>query len=211
MPRDNDRDWELVEKARAGDHEAFRGLVEKYQRRVLAVVGGMLHDPEAALDVAQEAFTKVYRSLPEFKGDARFYTWVYRIAVNLAIDHQRREARRPCERSRPSNVALRPRGDSVGRVREEEGGGQHSLLDSIRDEHPESDPFAAASDSELREAVREAIGDLTPDHKAVILLREVEGLSYEEISQVMECSRGTVMSRLHYARKALQAKLAGFV
>jgi RNA polymerase sigma-70 factor (ECF subfamily) len=186
-------DWELVGLAGEGDRDAFRELVERYQRRVLAVVMGMLHDREAALDVTQETFIKAYRSIGRFKGDASFYTWIYRIAVNLAIDYQRREWRRPI----------------VENQRGAEAPGE-DLLDRLRDESPGADPFQAAKDSELRERVRQAIDELTPDHKAVILLRELDGLSYEEISRVMQCSKGTVMSRLHYARKKLQKRLREF-
>jgi RNA polymerase sigma-70 factor, ECF subfamily len=188
-------DWELVRLSGEGDSEAFRELVERYQRRVLAVVTGMLHDREAALDVTQETFIKAYRSIGRFKGDASFYTWIYRIAVNLAIDYQRREWRRP----------------ATGNNRGPSGSGHEDLLDRISDETPAADPFHATVDSELRDRVREAIDELTPDHKAVILLRELEGLSYEEISRVMQCSKGTVMSRLHYARKKLQRRLKEFV
>ena len=191
------QDWDLVERASNGDQEAFRALVEKYQRRILGVVTGMLHDREAALEVTQETFIKAYRSLGGFKGDASFYTWIYRIAVNLAIDYQRREWRRPMA-------------DSVRASQNDDGSPGESLLDRLRDDHPGADPFQATKDSELRERVRQAVDELTPDHRAVILLREVEGLSYEEISQVMQCSKGTVMSRLHYARKKLQAQLKEF-
>lgn len=187
-------DWDLVRLAGDGDREAFRELVERYQRRVLAVVTGMLHDREAALDVTQETFIKAYRSIGRFKGDASFYTWIYRIAVNLAIDYQRREWRRPIV------DGSRGPGESMN----------DELVDRLGDEAPGADPFQAAKDSELRERVREAIDELTPDHKAVILLRELEGLSYEEISRVMQCSKGTVMSRLHYARKKLQKRLKEF-
>ena len=187
-------DWELVRLAGEGDRDAFRDLVERYQRRVLAVVMGMLHDREAALDVTQETFIKAYRSIGRFKGDASFYTWIYRIAVNLAIDYQRREWRRPIV------DGTRNHGDSSN----------DELLDRIGDSAPAHDPFQAAKDSQLRERVRAAIDELTPDHKAVILLRELEGLSYEEISRVMQCSKGTVMSRLHYARKKLQKRLKEF-
>jgi RNA polymerase sigma-70 factor (ECF subfamily) len=186
----------LVRLAGGGDKEAFRELVERYQRRVLAVVMGMLHDREAALEVTQETFIKAFRSIGRFKGDASFYTWVYRIAVNLAIDHQRREWRRPLADS------TRTSGND---------GQTEDLLDRIGDEDPRGDPFEATKDSELRARVLAAIDELTPDHKAVILLRELEGLSYEEISRVMQCSKGTVMSRLHYARKKLQARLKEFV
>ncbi|MEW6268558.1 MAG: sigma-70 family RNA polymerase sigma factor [Thermodesulfobacteriota bacterium] len=190
-------EWDLVRLAGSGDKEAFRELVERYQRRVLAVVMGMLHDREAALEVTQETFIKAFRSIGRFKGDASFYTWIYRIAVNLAIDHQRREWRRPlAESTRNNNNSESPPED---------------ILERIRDQDPRGDPFEATKDAELRERVRKAIDELTPDHKAVILLRELEGLSYEEISRVMQCSKGTVMSRLHYARKKLQARLKEFV
>jgi len=188
-------EWDLVRLAGSGDKEAFRELVERYQRRVLAVVMGMLHDREAALEVTQETFIKAFRSIGRFKGDASFYTWIYRIAVNLAIDHQRREWRRPVAESTRNSGS---------------DGATEDLLDRIGDENPRGDPFEATKDAELRARVREAIDELTPDHKAVILLRELEGLSYEEISRVMQCSKGTVMSRLHYARKKLQARLKEF-
>ena len=188
-------DADLVRQAGEGDRDAFRELFERYQRRVLSVVMGMLHDREAALDVTQETFIKAYRSIDRFKGEASFYTWIYRIAVNLAIDWQRREWRRPMAAPTRS-----PSGD----------GPEEDAIDRIGDETPGNDPFLATRDRQLRERVREAIEELTPDHKAVILLREVEGLSYDEISRAMPCSIGTEMSRLHYARKKLQKRLKEF-
>ena len=191
-------DWELVRRTQEGDRDAFRELVERYQRRILGLVTGMLHDREAAQEVAQETFIKAFRSIDGFKGDSSFYTWLYRIAVNLSIDHQRREWKKPIV-------------DIAARVRDEDtnspGGPAVDAMDRLPDAGARFDPLAAAQNSELRESVRRAIDELTPDHKAVILLREVEGLSYEEISRVMECSKGTVMSRLHYARRKLQARL----
>ena len=179
-------DWELVQRTRAGDRDAFRELVERYQRKIAALALGMLHNREDALDIVQETFTKAYQSLDRFKGDAAFYTWVYRIAYNLCVDQQRRAAKEPLltldEDARPGRPL--PGGDP----------------------HPDQ-PFASARDAEIARRVREAIRDLTPDHRAVILLRELEGLSYEEISQVLECPKGTVMSRLHYARRQLQRRL----
>ncbi len=192
------QDWELVRRTVEGDQDAFRVLVERYQDRVVSVVTGMLHDRESALDVTQETFIKAYRSIEGFKGDASFYTWIYRIAVNLAIDHQRREKRRPTSESMRAGA----RSDAAA---------AESLLDRLADDRPAGDPFRATRDTELRECVQRAVADLTADHRAVILLREVEGLSYEEISQVMQCSKGTVMSRLHYARKKLQADLKEFL
>ena len=182
-------DWELVQRARGGDREAFRQLVERYQRKVAALALGMLRNQEDALDVVQETFTKAYQSLDRFKGDSAFYTWVYRIAHNLCVDHQRRSAKQP-------HLSLDADDSSAPPL-------------ALPDAPPPDQPFARARDAEIARRVREAIAGLTPDHRAVILLRELEGLSYEEISQVLECPKGTVMSRLHYARRHLQTRLRG--
>ena len=180
-------DRELVRASRSGEREAFRELVERYQRKILAVASGMLHNRDDALELTQETFVKAYENLNKFKGESSFYTWLYRIVVNLAIDFRRRERRHPTV-----SLADRVTGEDV-----EEGLTDQRL----------SDPYQRASVQEIGARVQEAINELTPDHKAVILLREVEGLSYDDISRVMQCSKGTVMSRLHYARKKLQAKL----
>jgi RNA polymerase sigma-70 factor (ECF subfamily) len=181
-------DGELVDRARRGDREAFRVLVERYQRKVAAMALGMLRNREDALDIVQDTFTKAYQSLDKFKGDSSFYTWVYRIGVNLCIDHQRRESR---------YVPLG--GDS------DEGG--EDLLPTSSADLERDQPFDDARSTEVGERLVQAISELTPEHRAVILLREVDGLSYEEISQVLDCPKGTVMSRLHYARRLLQARL----
>ncbi len=181
-------DAELVERGRAGDRSALQELAERYQRRILGVVVGMVRNPEDAREVVQETFVRAFRNLDAFKGDSSFYTWLYRIAVNLAIDLQRKENKRTnveYDETQPAEDAPMAFG---GKVRGE-------------------DPFDAVKNRELGAKIFEAIENLTPDHRAVILLREIEGLSYEEISQVLGCSLGTVMSRLHYARKKLQAKL----
>jgi len=182
-------DWELVQRARGGDRDAFRQLVERYQRKVAALALGMLRNQEDALDVVQDTFTKAYQSLDRFKGDSSFYTWVYRIAANLCIDHQRRE-------SRATHLPY-DHDDRSGGI------GEGTLLDGT----PHDQPFDRTRDAELGRRLRSAIAELTPEHRAVILLREVDGLSYEEISQVLQCPKGTVMSRLHYARRQLQARL----
>jgi RNA polymerase sigma-70 factor (ECF subfamily) len=185
-------DWELVQRSRTGDRDAFRELVERYRRRIAALAIGMLRNRDDALDIVQETFTKAYQNLDRFKGDAAFYTWVYRIAYNLCVDHQRREAKQP-------QVPLEV----------DERGGQ---LQPPPEDGPRRDqPFERARDAEIAARVREAINDLTPDHRAVILLRELEGLSYAEISQVLDCPKGTVMSRLHYARRQLQGRLKGLL
>jgi RNA polymerase sigma-70 factor (ECF subfamily) len=185
-------DWDLVQQARGGDRDAFRVLVERYQGKVAALAVGMLRSREDALDVVQETFTRAYQNLDRFKGDSGFYTWLYRIAFNLCIDAQRRDSKLP-------QVSLTPgdRGeDSVP-----------ATADALR----RDEPFESARNVEIARRVQAAISELTHDHRAVILLREVEGLSYEEISQVLRCPKGTVMSRLHYARQQLQARLRGLL
>jgi RNA polymerase sigma-70 factor (ECF subfamily) len=184
-------DRELVRQSRRGDKEAFRELVERYQRKVIAVALGMLQNRDDAMEIAQETFVKAYENLGNFKGESSFYTWLYRIVVNLAIDFQRRERRRP----------------TVGLEDQTAGGGSGEGYEISLKEDRLKDPFEQTHAREIGNRVAAAVDELTPDHKAVILLREVEGLSYEEISRVMQCSKGTVMSRLHYARKKLQKKL----
>jgi RNA polymerase sigma-70 factor (ECF subfamily) len=181
-------DRELVRESRRGDKEAFRELVERHQRKILAVAIGMVRNREDALELAQETFVKAYENLSKFKGESSFYTWLYRIVVNLAIDYRRRDRRH-------GTVALADR----------PGGGED--VEATLPDQKMSDPYQQARAHQIGERLAEAISELTPDHKAVILLREVEGLSYEDISRVMQCSKGTVMSRLHYARKKLQDKL----
>lgn len=179
-------DAELVQRTRQGDRDAFRVLVERHQRKIYGLLLGMLHDRDAAWETAQETFINAMRSLDRFKGEASFSTWLYRIAVNLAIDYQRREWRHPTTPLEDETL-------------------QHE--ESVQDALLRDDPYRKAKDREIGARVRAAIDELTPEHRAAILLREVEGLSYEEISRVMQCAKGTVMSRLHYARKKLQAAL----
>jgi RNA polymerase sigma-70 factor (ECF subfamily) len=181
-------DWELVRQCKHGDREAFRELVERYQRKAVAIAFGIVQDREDAMEIAQEAFAKVFTGIQKFKEESSFYTWLYRITVNLAIDRQRQKNRQPLFE------------------REEQGEGESAGIESIPDAK-EADPYEQVKEKELGERIRAALAELTPAHKAVILLREVEGLSYEEISEVLQCSRGTVMSRLHYARKKLQSRL----
>lgn len=184
-------DWELVRRCKASDRTAFHELVERYQRKAVAIALGMLHDREDALDVAQEAFAKVFTNIQQFKEESSFYTWLYRIVVNLAIDRQRQKSRQPLFERDSDN-------------------GEESRIALIPAE-TNTDPYEQIKEKEMSEHIRAAIAQLTPAHKAVILLREVEGLSYEEISDMLQCSRGTVMSRLHYARKRLQALLGRYL
>lgn len=181
-------DEELIARTRRGDRAAFQGLVEKYQRRIYAVTYGLLGNREDALDAVQDAFIKAYNSLDKFKGKSGFYTWLYRIASNAAIDLGRKTSRR-------DEVEFRE--------------------DIEADEEKGSYPAGPASENpadelmrkELGELIEEAIGELPPEQRTAIVLREIEGLSYREIAKVMKCSQGTVMSRLHYGRKRLQELL----
>lgn len=180
-------DGELVRKCQAGDVSAFQELTSRYHQKVFAVIMGLLRNRDDALEVAQETFFRAYRKIGSFQGGSSFYTWIYRIAVNLAIDAQRRQKRNPLE--------FRESMDHVLESQEELA----------------RDPFADVHDKELREQLIRAINDLTPEHKAVIVLRTIEGLSYKDIGKIIGCSEGTVMSRLHYARKKLQGKLSAFL
>jgi RNA polymerase sigma-70 factor, ECF subfamily len=180
-------DWELVQKCQAGEMSAFQELVSRYHQKVYMVILGLLRNREDALEVAQETFFRAYRKIKSFQGGSSFYTWIYRIAVNLSIDAQRRQKRNPLD-FRESMDGLLETQNELAR-----------------------DPFSDVHDRELRETLLKAINDLTPEHKAVIVLRTIEGLSYKDIGEILGCSEGTVMSRLHYARKKLHDKLSAFL
>jgi RNA polymerase sigma-70 factor (ECF subfamily) len=180
----------LVEKARAGDKVSYRELVEKYQGRLYAIVFEIVKSNEDAQDITQESFVKAYLSLKDFKGQSSFYTWLYRIAFNMAIDFKRRQARR---------------------------GGDPMAFDEERFASNDAfqTPFGAPSEGpqdlylkkERLRLLNQGLQEISEEHRAVIMLREVEGLSYDEIADVTGITKGTVMSRLHYARKKLQKYL----
>lgn len=188
-----DIDRSLVERTIAGDKNAFRTLVERYQSRAHAIALGVVGNYEDAEDIAQEAFVKAYRNLASFRGQSSFYTWLYRIIFNLSIDLSRKAYRRS-ELSMEDTATL----DSVAHSANKDSGTYLSRV---------AGPEEHIRKVEIRSQFRKALSELSPEHRAVIMLREIEGLSYAEISQVIGCSKGTVMSRLHHARKRLQHAL----
>jgi len=182
----------LVEAARRGDAEAFKQLVLKHQRKAYAVALGMVHDADEARDICQEAFLKAHKNLAGFEGDAQFFTWLYRIVANLCIDHLRK--RRGEKMEFDETIATPDAADDTG----------------IAPRRLGFDPARALADKELRAHIQAALGKLSASHRAVLVMREVEGLSYKEMADMMNCSIGTIMSRLFHARKKMQEMLLEF-
>jgi RNA polymerase sigma-70 factor (ECF subfamily) len=182
----------LVRAAQKGDEHAFRELVEKYQRRIYQLALGMTKDPDDAMDIAQETFVRVHKYLPSFKGDSSFFTWTYRIATNLCLDAQRKKGR-------------------TERVDVEEG--DEAEIEAAMDppSHALAGPQRQALNEELKGKLDEALAGLSENHRAILLLREVEGLSYEELAKVLDIRKGTVMSRLFHARLKMQNKLREYL
>jgi RNA polymerase sigma-70 factor (ECF subfamily) len=188
--QDREADLELLKAVKAGDATAYRGLVEKYQGRVYGMTYGMVRNREDARDITQDAFVKAYNNLDSFRLEASFYTWLYRIAMNLAIDFIRK-------RTRQGTTSY----DDAVAARDEDGG--------LAEVHHDDDPRKLLERKRLYAKIMDAVEELPPDQRQAILLRELEGLSYKEISEIMDIPEGTVMSRLFYARKKLQKSLAG--
>jgi RNA polymerase sigma-70 factor (ECF subfamily) len=186
-------DAAVAAKAAKGDHEAFRLLVERYQDRAYRLALRVMRDEESARDVVQEAYLKAYRSLDRFEGRSSFYTWFYRIVMNLCLDAKRRQpATRAVEWD--EQVAMQTPA-STG-------------LDAVDADYQRSTgPSGELERAELREALRKAIEQLPDDARQTLLLREVDGLSYAEIAEALEIPKGTVMSRLHHARRRLRGLL----
>jgi RNA polymerase sigma-70 factor, ECF subfamily len=187
-------DLALVSRARSGDPEAFRALVVRYQRKVYAVALGIVKDRDLAWDVAQEAFVRVHAHLGDFKGDSSFSTWVLRIGSHLAIDAVRKE-----RTSSKDDLDDVPEGELLG-------GGEGILATALG-----NDPQQNALRRELAGKMTEALAQLPEKHRTILVLREVEGLSYEELAERLDIHKGTVMSRLFHARKKMQALLRGYV
>ena len=180
---ERDIDAELVARVQRGDKKAFDLLVLKYQRKILRLLGRMIRDPSEIEDVAQEAFIKAYRALPQFRGESAFYTWLYRIAVNTARNWLASAARRP---SAPNAI-------------ETEDGETFNETDNLTDI---STPESMLASREIAETVNAVIEDLPEELRTAIVLREIEGMSYEDIAQSMDCPIGTVRSRIFRARQA---------
>jgi RNA polymerase sigma-70 factor (ECF subfamily) len=185
----NDR--ELVRRVKKGDKSAFDLLVLKYQHKIVKLVMRYVKDPSEALDVAQEAFLKAYRAIGAFRGDSAFYTWLYRIAINTAKNHLVAARRRPVD----FELDL-------------QDPDQYELSNRLKDVDT---PEGLLLSNEIREAVEDAIRGLPEDLRTAILLRELEGMSYEEIAEAMTCPVGTVRSRIFRAREAIDKRLQPLV
>lgn len=184
---ESEQDRKLIVRAQAGDASAFRLLVERHQRRVFAIALGLVRDEQDAREIAQEAFLRVHKGLNQFHGGSSFFTWLYRIVTNLSIDLMRKPSRREAE----LHFAL------------EVEDADSSLLPPA-----ENDPYDAVRRTQLSARIQLALEQLPPYHRGVILMREVEGMSYEEMAEAMQVSKGTIMSRLFHARKKLQRALS---
>jgi len=186
----------LVQSCRDGNEEAFCCLVQRYQKKLFSAAYGMLHNTEDALDIVQEAFLKAHRYLGNFQGNSSFYTWMYRIVINLCIDFIRREGK---HQTLDYNDTFQHNLDNASE--------DHGSISAL----PPEDPVRALNNKELGEQIWTAIRCLSENHRAVILLREIEGMSYEDIAQTLQCSKGTVMSRLHHARAHMRRLLEGYL
>jgi RNA polymerase sigma-70 factor (ECF subfamily) len=186
-----DADAPLIERVKQGDVKAFEMLVVKYQRRIERLIGRMVRDVDLVPDIAQETFIRAYRAIPQFRGDSAFYTWLYRIAVNTAKKALVDLKRDPIVTE--SARAARDDDDETSRV-------ENELTDG-------ETPEAVLASKEIAAAVNASIEALSEDLRQAITLREIEGLSYEEIAEVMDCPIGTVRSRIFRAREAIALRL----
>lgn len=194
-PEERERDRALVRAVQGGDSVAFRELYDRYHRRAYAVAFGVLRNRQDAMDAVQEAFVKVHKHIQGFQGTSSFYTWLYRIVMNLSIDQVRRRKGTSLDYD-----------DGIGRS-DDEVAGDGALLPTVSDANPRKTVLRR----ELVDAMQKALETLPEHHRAVILLRELEGLSYEEMARVLEVPKGTIMSRLFHARKKMQAELTPYL
>lgn len=187
---ERDVDLALVRRVQNGERQAFDLLVLKYQRRIMRLLSRMVDDPAEVEDLAQEAFIKAWRALPQFRGESAFYTWLYRIAVNTARTALTARQRQPQAQAQSGL--------------ETTDGETFSPNDSLTDHDT---PESAAVSREIAHTVNLAIEDLPEDQRTAIVLREIEGMSYEEIARIMQCPIGTVRSRIYRAREAIAQRL----
>lgn len=185
---DREIDQQLVERAQKGDKRAFELLVIKYERKLGRLLSRMVRDAAEIDDITQEAFIKAYRALPQFRGESAFYTWLYRIAVNTAKNYLMAKGKREI-----------PKSDFV----DEDG----EAMEDVLMPHDIATPDAELQTKQIAKAVNEAVEALPEELRTAITLREIEGLSYEEIAQMMDCPIGTVRSRIFRAREAIAEKI----
>jgi len=180
-------DLELVKRCQAGQTEAFDELVSRYRTRIFAMIYNMVHNEQDAWDLAQESFVKAWKSIKRFRRDSSFYTWVYRIVMNVTIDWLRKKQGKGAGTEFDDSIQLKE-------------------IDPASRTVPKAEPLPheRMERNEIRAKIDNAIGQLSPEHRAVILMKEIEDMQYHEIAETLGCSIGTVMSRLFYARKKLQ-------
>src|SRR5256714_112956 len=181
---------DLVKRCQAGDADAFDELVVRYRTRIFGMIYNMVHNEQDAWDLAQDSFVKAWKSIKRFRGQSSFYTWIYRIVMNVTIDWLRKKQVKAGGAEFDDSIQLKevdPASKTVPKP------------DALPSEHMEQ--------TEIRAQIDRAIAQLSPEHRAVILMKEIDGLQYHEIAETLGCSIGTVMSRLFYARKKLQNSL----
>jgi RNA polymerase sigma-70 factor (ECF subfamily) len=181
---------DLVKRCQAGETEAFDELVTRYRTRIFGMIYNMVHNEQDAWDLAQDSFVKAWKSIKRFRGKSSFYTWMYRIVMNVTIDWLRKKQIKGAGTEFDDAVQLKE-------------------IDPAARTAPKSEelPYERMERGEVRTQINNAIAQLTPEHRAVILMKETEGMQYHEIAEALGCSIGTVMSRLFYARKRLQSLL----
>jgi RNA polymerase sigma-70 factor (ECF subfamily) len=178
---------DLVKRCQAGDTEAFDELVVRYRTRIFGMIYNMVHNEQDAWDLAQDSFVKAWNSIKRFRGQSSFYTWIYRIVMNVTIDWLRKKQVKGAGTEFDDAIQLKeiePASKTVPK--------------------PDALPYERMERSEIRAQIDNAIAQLSPEHRAVILMKEIEDMQYREIAEALGCSIGTVMSRLFYARKKLQ-------
>lgn len=182
-----ENDAQLVQRVQAGDKRAFDLLTLKYQHKIVGLVSRYVRDSDEVMDVTQEAFIKAYRALPRFRGDSAFYTWLYRIAINTAKNYLVSRSRRPPDTDIDVDGEFQP--DSA-------------VLSDV------AGPESQLATDQLEQVIKDSIENLPEDLRVAVTLREFEGMSYEEIAEVMECPVGTVRSRIFRARDAIEKSIA---